>query len=186
MQNCSHDIKTVNLSLKVSMLSDYHCFGGFPFHSYSFSLTCRVPPKRRRTKGKVTCTRGWPDQPGWPPRAGPRGPTGAPCSTASPPPSSRTPPATTATSSSCNVFGTGQNLCYAGFFISQDVVHLRTTVGLLLVLSTVCSHTLLAISGPGCPYIHPETKLPCFFSDLVFFTSLATLHLFNLANVQKQ
>ena len=79
------------------------------------SLTCRVPPKRRRTKGKVTCTRGWPDQPGWPPRAGPRGPTGAPCSTASPPPSSRTPPATTATSSSCNVFGTGQNLCYTDF-----------------------------------------------------------------------
>ena len=152
------------------MLSDYHCFGGFPFHSYSFSLTCRVPPKRRRTKGKVTCTRGWPDQPGWPPRAGPRGPTGAPCSTASPPPSSLTPPATTATSSSCNVFGTGQNL--SGFFISQDKVHPSTTVGLLLLLSTVPAHTLLAISGPGCPYIHPKP------SFLVFFLRSCLFHKF--------
>ena len=167
------------------MLSDYHYFGGFPFHSYSFSLTCRVPPKRRRTKGKVTCTRGWPDQPGWPPRAGPRGPTGAPCSTASPPPSSRTPPATTATSSSCNVFGTGQNLCYAGFFISQDVVHLRTTVGLLLVLSTVCSHTLLAISGPGCPYIHPKPSF-LFFPPILSFSQVWQHSTCLIQKVQKQ
>ena len=168
------------------MLSDYHCFGGFPFHSYSFSLTCRVPPKRRRTKGKVIYTRGWPDQPGWPPRAGPRGPTGAPCSTASPPPSSRTPPATTATSSSCNVFGTGQNLCYAGFLFHKTWFILGPQLDFYW-FSPLCALTRCWPSPAQDVLIFTRNQASSFFSsDLVFFTSLATLHLFNLANVQKQ
>ena len=132
------------------------------------SLTCRVPPKHRRTKGKVICIRGWRDQPAWPPRASPRGPTGAACSTASPLPQSLMPPATAATSSSCNLFGTRVRIsAHTPLLISQDEGHLSGTVEHLLFLSTVCSHKP-PISGPGCPNIHRDQASS--FSQIVSFS----------------
>ena len=79
-------------------------FGEFSFIRYCLPLTCLVPPKHRRTRVTATCRPGSPAPPTWPPRATPRGPTGAAGSIASPPP--KMPPTTSATSLSCNLCGT--------------------------------------------------------------------------------
>ena len=159
------------------MLSDYHCFRGIPFSLIWYCLFLFLsylsgPSQTQKNQGEGDlhtrvagparlATEGRSKRSHW-------------CTLLDCLPSTIEPDATSNNSNfivlQCVWNWSESLLCR--FFISQDVVHLRTTVGLLLVLSTVCSHTLLAISGPGCPYIHPKP------SFLVFFLRSCLFHKF--------
>ena len=123
----------------------------------------------------VICRRGWPDQPGLPPRASPRGPTGAACSTASPPPWSLMPSATTATSSSCNLVGTGQNLCYTPFDFTRRGSSLCRSWTSTASLHCVVSHA--AHLWPRMSLFSPETKLPPLFLRSCLFHKFGNITL---------